>query len=360
MRGDLTGGNLAMEWTMRSAVCVAALAGAACFGAVAPAQAQEVTLKLHHLLGPTAPAQTAFFEPWIQRVEEQSNGRIKVEIYPSMTLGGSPPQLISQLRDGVVDLIWTVTAYTPGQFPRTEVFELPFVHTNNAVATNLAIQDLYDEWLAEEYQDVHPILIHVHAGNAVHTINTPIRKPEDLRGLKIRTPSRTGSFVLEALGANPVGMPVPQLPQALSKGVVDGTTIPFEISLPLKIHELVNYDAEFEDGTRLGTAVFLYGMNKAKYESLPDDLKAVIDQNSGANIAAEIGQVWMDVEEPGLQAAKDAGNEIILWPNADKPQWQEAVQPAIDRWLAEMADAGIDGQALLEAATAAVKAHSDQ
>jgi TRAP-type C4-dicarboxylate transport system substrate-binding protein len=348
-----------MNMTVRSVAVLAAVSGAAWLGAN-PASAQEVTLKLHHFLGPAAPAQRAFFEPWAQRVQEQSDGRIKVEIYPSMTLGGSPPQLISQLRDGVVDIIWTVTSYTPGQFPRTEVFELPFVHTNSAVATNLAIQDLYEEWLAEEYQDVHPILIHVHAGNALHTIDKPVRKPADLQGMKIRTPSRTGSFMLEALGASPVGMPVPQLPQALSKKVVDGTTIPFEVSLPLKIHELVNYDHEFEDGTRLGTAVFLYGMNKARYESLPEDLKAVIDRNSGANIAEEIGQVWMEVEEPGLRAAIDDGNEIIRWPVDQKADWQAAVQPAIDRWVAEVTDAGIDGQALLEAATEAVQAHANQ
>src|SRR5687767_9507971 len=182
-----------------------ALVGAAWLGAAA-AQAQEVTLKVHHFIGPTAPTQTRMVGPWAEAVQQQSGGRIKVEMYPSMTLGGSPPQLISQLRDGVVDLVWTLPGYTPGQFPRTEVFELPFVHTNDAVATNLAIQDLYDEWLAEEYQDVHPILIHVHAGNALHTIDTPVRKPADLAGLKIRTPSRTGSFVLEALGASPVGM----------------------------------------------------------------------------------------------------------------------------------------------------------
>jgi TRAP-type C4-dicarboxylate transport system substrate-binding protein len=348
-----------MTMTIRSAALIAALSGVAWLGA-GFASAQEVTLKLHHFLGPTAPAQRAFFEPWAQRVQEQSDGRIKVEIYPSMTLGGSPPQLISQLRDGVVDIIWTVTSYTAGQFPRTEVFELPFVHGGDAVATNLAIQDLYDEWLAEEFQDVHPILIHVHAGNALHTIDKPVRKPDDLQGLKIRTPSRTGSFMLEALGASPVGMPVPQLPQALSKKVVDGTTIPFEVSLPLKIHELVGYHMEFEDGTRLGTAVFLYGMNKARYESLPDDLKSVIDQNSGANIAEEIGQVWMDVEAPGREAAIEAGNEFIKWPVADKPEWQAAVQPAIDRWKTEVTGAGIDGQALLEAATEAVQAHANQ
>ncbi|HEX6141073.1 MAG TPA: TRAP transporter substrate-binding protein [Geminicoccaceae bacterium] len=329
--------------------CVAGWA----FGA---ANAQEVTLKLHHFLGPTAPAQVSFFEPWAERIGEQSNGRIAVEIYPSMTLGGKPPQLISQLRDGVVDIVWTVTGYTAGQFPRTEVFELPFVHQNDAVATNLAIQELYDEWLAEEYQDVHPILIHVHAGNALHMVDTPVEKPADMQGKKIRTPSRTGSFVLEALGASPVAMPVPELPQALSKKVVDGTTIPFEVSLPLKVHELVKYHHEFEDGTRLGTAVFLFGMNKNTYESLPDDLKQVIDDNSGANIAEQIGQVWMDVEQPGLEAAQTAGNEIIRWSNEDKEAWQEAVQPAIDRWVEEVTGQGIDGQALLDAARSAVEA----
>jgi len=98
-------------------------------------------------------------------------------------------------------------------------------------------------------------------------------------------------------------------------------------------------------------------MNKARYESLPDDLKQVIDDNSGANIARQIGQVWMDVEGPGRRAAMEAGNEFIDWPVADKPEWQAAIQPAIERWVAEVTDAGIDGQALLEAATAAVEAH---
>ena len=340
---------------MRDIATAAAALVALAIGTAGPAGAQDVTFKLHHFLGPTAPAQVSFFEPWAEQIKEQSDGRIAVEIYPSMTLGGKPPQLISQLRDGVVDIVWTVTGYTAGQFPRTEVFELPFVHQNDAVATNLAIQDLFDEWLAEEYQDVHPILIHVHAGNALHMVDTPVAQPADMQGKKIRTPSRTGSFVLEALDASPVAMPVPELPQALSKKVVDGTTIPFEVSLPLKVHELVDYHHEFEDGTRLGTAVFLFAMNKDTYEGLPDDLKKVIDDNSGANIAKQIGQVWMDVEQPGIEAAETAGNEIRRWPDDDKQAWQDAVQPAIERWVEEVSGQDIDGAGLLDAARQAVE-----
>jgi TRAP-type C4-dicarboxylate transport system substrate-binding protein len=100
----------------------------------------EVTLKLHHFLGPKSPAQVKMLQPWAQAIQDESKGRIKIDIYPSMSLGGTPPELVRQARDGVVDIIWTVNGYTPGQFPRTEVFELPNVYLNDTVATNLAMR----------------------------------------------------------------------------------------------------------------------------------------------------------------------------------------------------------------------------
>ena len=117
----------------------------------AGAMAAEYTLKLHHLLGPKAPAHSKMLVPWAKKIEQASNGRVKIDIYPAMSLGGKPPQLIRQVRDGVVDLVWTVNGYTPGLFPRTEVFELPFIHTNNPAATNLAMREMFEADLAEEY-----------------------------------------------------------------------------------------------------------------------------------------------------------------------------------------------------------------
>jgi len=90
-------------------------------------------------------------EPWAKQIEEKTGGRVKIDIYPAMSLGGKPPQLIKQARDGVVDIVWTVNGYTPGLFPQTEVFELPFIHTNDPRATNLAMREMFDEYLAEEY-----------------------------------------------------------------------------------------------------------------------------------------------------------------------------------------------------------------
>tara|TARA_R110002072_G_scaffold22507_9_gene78975 strand:- start:739 stop:1782 length:1044 start_codon:yes stop_codon:yes gene_type:complete len=326
----------------------------------ATAQAAEVTLKIHHFLPPKAVAQTKLLEPWAKRVEAQSNGRITVEIYPSMTLGGKPPQLYKQVRDGVVDLVWTVAGYTAGTFPRTEVFELPFVHVNNAVATNLAIQEMMADELADDFKDIKPILVHVHSGQAVFTVDTPVRSPDDLKGKKIRIPSRTGGWMLEELGANPVGMPVPQLPPALSKKVVDGAMIPFEVALPLKVPELTKYATEGPNGERFGTAVFIFGMNRGKYEALPDDLKAVIDANSGINIAGEIGDVWNAAEEPGKAAMLARGNEIIKLTPQELEVFRTRLEKVNQRWVAEATANGIDGQALLDKARATIKKYSAQ
>jgi TRAP-type C4-dicarboxylate transport system substrate-binding protein len=321
------------------------------------AQEPEVTLTVHHFIGPKAPTHAKFVEPWARRIEEQSEGRIKVEIYPSMSLGGAPPELYSQVRDGVADIVWTLPGYTPGVFPRTEVFELPTVHRGSAEATSLAIQDVFD-LIAPDFEDVHPILIYAHAGQALHMVDKPIHKVEDLAGLKLRIPSRTGAMLIEAWDAQPVGMPVPELPQALSKGVVDGALVPYEIVLPLKVHELTNYSIEGPNGQRFGTSVFAFVMNKERYESLPDDLKAIIDANSGAAIAGEFGAVWDDVEKPGKEATIASGSEMIVLDEEAMIGFDERSQEVEEHWLADMDAQGIDGQELLDAAKAAVASHS--
>lgn len=318
------------------------------------ARAQEVSLKLHHLLGPKAPAQTKMLEPWAKRVMDDSGGRIKIEIYPSMSLGGAPPQLISQVRDGVVDIIWTVNGYTPELFPRTEVFELPGVYVNDTIATNLAMRELFNDYLAEEYAGVHVITLHVHAGQGIQMRDTPVRSPADLAGKKMRIPTRTGAWIIEALGATPVGMPVPDLPQALSTGAVDGALIPWEIIPPLKIQELTQYQIEGPDRERFGTTTFQISMNQGVWESLPDDLKAVVDKNSGEDFAREVGQIWRDSEEGGIAVALKDGNELITLTEDEMQAFRTAMEPVVKRWVDEVTAKGIDGQGLVDAARAAI------
>jgi TRAP-type C4-dicarboxylate transport system substrate-binding protein len=325
-------------------VAAAALAGTA--------GAQEVTLRIHHFLSADAPIQKGVLEPWEKMVEEQSDGRIDVQIYPAMQLGGKPPQLFDQARDGIVDISWTLLGYTPGRFPVSEAFELPFL-AGTATETTMALQEYQAKYMGEELAEVHPLLIHAPAAYKIHTRDKPVESMEDLQGLKIRAPSRTMTDGLNALGATAVGMPVPEVPQALTTGVIDGAVIPWEVFGSLRIETMATDHTEFgQENGGMSTSVMALVMNRAKYDSLPDDLKTVIDENSGAALAALAGAAFDRAEAEERQKAIDAGGTVYTIPEADIAAWQEASQPVIDAWVASIDDAGLDGQAMLDDARA--------
>lgn len=321
------------------------------------AVAAEVELKIHHFLPPPSTAHSQFIQPWADKVMKESNGRIDIKIYPAMQLGGKPPQLFDQVRDGVADIVWTVPGYTRGRFPLTEVFELPFV-AGTAEATSQASWDFYQKYMQDEYKDVHPILIHTHAPGQFHMRDKPINTLADLQNMKVRAPTRTINEALNILGATPVGMPVPAVPQALSKGVVDGAMLPYEVTLPLKVHELVKYHTDFGGDQGIYTTVFLFGMNKAKYDSLPVDLKQVIDNNSGLALAKQIGAVWDQADNPGREAAKKAGNQFNTIEGEELARWKQASQPVVDNWIKAMDEQGLNGRQMYEDAKALVTKYS--
>lgn len=319
--------------------------------------AAEVELKIHHFLPPSSTAHSQFIQPWADKVMKESNGRIEIKIYPAMQLGGKPPQLFDQARDGVADIVWTVPGYTRGRFPLTEVFELPFV-AGTAEATSQAAWEFYQQHMQAEYRSIHPILIHTHAPGQFHMRDKPIRTLEDLQDSKVRAPTRTINEALKLLGATPVGMPVPAVPQALSKGVVDGTVLPYEVTLPLKVHELVKYHSEFGGEQGIYTTVFLFGMNKARYDSLPADLKQVIDNNSGLALARQIGAIWDQADNPGREAARQAGNQFNTIEGDELERWKQAAQPVVENWIKAMDKRGLDGRQLYEEAKALVTKYS--
>ena len=322
------------------------------------AQAQEFTLTVHHFLSPNSVTHTRMIEPWAQEVEERSDGRIEVKIFPSMSLGGKPPELYRQARDGTADIVWTLIGYTPGVFPRTEVFELPNVHTGDARATNLAIQDNFDR-IAADFEAVKPLLVHVHSGNALHLRETEVTKPADVKGLKLRTPSRTGAWMIESWGAEPVGMPVPALPQAMSKGTVDGALIPFEILTPLKLHQLTDFSVEGADGNRFGTSVFLYAMNQERYQELPADLQKIIDETTDRAFAERMGELWNSVEQTGKDLQRESGGKVIQLTDEQTRAFNEITQSVTQRWIDQAKERGIAGEALVEAAKQAIAKHED-
>lgn len=319
--------------------------------------AAEITLKLHHFIGPKAPAHAKMLVPWADRINKASNGRVEIKIYPSMTLGGKPPQLPRQVRDGVVDMAWFVNGYASGLFPRTEVFELPGVHQGQSAATNQAMAEMFQEHLSAEYKGMKPIFLHVHAGQAIHMVDKEVRKPADLKGLKMRIPSRTGAWVLESLGANPVKTSVPELPLALSKKVVDGALIPFEIIPPLKIQQQTQYQIEGPGGKRLGTTTFQLAMNQKVWDNLPADIQKVFTETSGPAWQSEVGEIWDSSEIGGINVAVKAGNKHIQLTEAEWSKFEEKTAMVVERWIDEVGDKGIDGRKLYDTAVASVKKH---
>ena len=341
---------------LKRRTAVAVMGAVALASLATTAAAQTVTLRLHQFLPPQAVIPAKALVPWAQKVEADSGGRIKVQLFHAMQLGGAPPQLFDQARDGVVDLTWTVLGYTPGRFPKTEVFELPFM-IGAPEASSRAIQEYVEKYAADEFKDVKLIAVHTHGPGLFHT-KAPVTGLESLRGMKIRGGSRIINNMLTKLGATPVGMPVPGVTEALSKGVIDGTTIPWEVTPSLKVTELVKNHTTFAGKEGLYTQTFAFSMNKASYDKLPPDLKAVIDKNSGIETAAMFGRAMDEGDKVGREIAEKAKNNIVALDMAETQRWRRTAASVETDWINEVKGKGIDGAKLAAEARALISKHS--
>ena len=317
------------------------------------ASAQTITLKLHHFLPPSSTAHINFMMPWCKKIEDQSAGRMKCQIYPSMQMGGTPAQLFDQVKDGVADIVWTVPGYQAGRFPITEVFELPFIIYSSENASrglwNYAIKNAMSD-----YKGVKPILFHVHDGSLMHTTKKQIKTLEDFKGLRVRAPTRQSTKMVAALGATPVPMPLPQAAEALSKGVIDGAMIPWEVVPAMKFQEITKFHTEVPAGAaQMSNTVFILAMNQVKYDGLPADLKKIIDANSGADPSAWVGKIFAEDAHPGRKSAEVRKNTFYTLPAAELQRWEKATTVVTDEWVKDMIAKGLDGKRLLEEARAA-------
>ncbi len=326
---------------------------------VAGAAQEVVTLKIAHPLPASSNPHQKLLVPWCDKINKESGGRLKCQIYPSMQLGGTPSQLFEQVRDGVADMVWTIPTYQAGRFTKSEVFELPFMVKSSEKASQ-AMWEYIQKNALDEFKGTKLIFTHLHDGSQLHFGSRSVKILADMKGLKLRAPTRIGSRTLSALGAVPVQMPAPAVPESIAKGVVDGASFPWEVTTAFKIQEICKTTTETAPHhAKHSNAIFALMMNPARYNSLSPELKKVIDNNSGLSTSKWAGTNADSWTAPARKIARDRHNTINVLSDAEYARWVKATEAVNADWIKEVNAKGGNGNALLNDAKTLLKKYND-
>ncbi len=323
------------------------------------AGAAENQLRLVHFMPETSVQQRLFFLPWARRIEEASQGRLRINVLPAMGGLGKPPELLGKVEQGEIDIAWTVAGYTAGRFPKLAVFELPWIVSSRAAVTSMALQEFYETYARDELANVHVLAVFCHSSGIIMSREREITHPADLQGLKIRSPSAQIALMLSSFGAEPQLMPAPAVAQELDNGKLDGALFPYEVVPTFHLERRVKTISEFAGDRGLFTSVFLLIMSQKSYDALPPDLRKVVDANSGMALAAELGRLWDDIETVGRDAFEEGGGRVTFIKGKNYDEWYRRTQPSIDAWIKQQRDKGVDGELLLQSAKALVNKYSN-
>ncbi|AMN67807.1 TRAP transporter substrate-binding protein [Psychrobacter sp. P11G5] len=314
------------------------------------ASSQETTiLRFSHFYPSTSDINEQIFEPWAKKIEADSNGRLKVEVYPSATISKVDTAYESAVK-GTIDIGSQVQGYTSGRFPLSQIAELPGL-SNSSTQTGCMLQTLYDNGtIASEYEDSHLLFMFATGPGTLHSTNKLIKTPEDMRGMRIRRPSAVAGDIIESMGASPVGLPANDIYTSLQRGVVDGLSFPWEAMATFKLDELTKYHTNMP----FYSSALMVTMNKDKYEGLPEDLKQVIDDNSGMTLSKKVGAMWDKTYSVQLQAARDKGDEVIdILDPLNDPDWKGPLEKGTQKYLDDVNALGLDADGVYEKAKAA-------
>lgn len=301
-------------------------------------QASEVNLRFAHFMPQNSWQNEKMFNAWKDAVETQSDNRISVTVFPAQTLGKAPAGYDNAVK-GIADISWTVQGYTAGRFPLSQVLELPGLFETGAVGS-CAFQKLYNSGvLDKEYEETKVLYVHTHSPGHLHTKDKTVTSLSDMKGLKIRRPTDVIGGLISELGAEPIGMPAPTIYQSVQRGVIDGYMLPWSAVNSFRAYEVSKQHLEFG----FYSLAFVTTMNKNTYNKLPDDLKKVIDDNSGMGWAVNAGQGYDDADIVGLEKIKSTGGVINQLSEEEKKEWQAVADKVSASYIAKLDDMGLPG-----------------
>jgi TRAP-type C4-dicarboxylate transport system substrate-binding protein len=324
---------------------IALILGAAILAGVAmPSWAQE--LRLSTFVPPVHVIYREILIPWAQEVAKATNGEVKVTLYPSMQLGGKPPDLFRQAQDGVVDIVFTLPGYTSPAFPRTQMIELPGLKPDGLAATNM-MWDLLDPYLLPEYEGTKVIALWGAEDAGLMTRAKPIRSLDDIKGLRMRAPSAAQAKQLEVMGAVPIAMPITELYPGLERGVIDGAMVPFSVILDFRLGEVAK--TYTIPGPLFGRSSFLVAMNKKKYDSLSPKARAAIDRLSGRDLSLEATKVYLRRTAEGVASVRGKA-QVIELSAEEQNRIRALLRPIVADWIRESEAKGIPAREMLKRA----------
>lgn len=306
---------------------------------------KSVELKMSHFMSSKHIQHTDVMQPFAQKVEEETNGRVKITIYPGGALG-RPPQQYESAERGMVDIAFGLHGYTPGKFPLTSVVELPFM-VPSAKVGSLMLWDLYKKFPAirAEHKDVKVLWLWTHDTGQILS-NKPIQKIEDLKGMKLRCPSATQKNLIEQLGATPVMMPISELYESLQKGVVEGTVIPASAIYDFKLDQVAN-------NLTIGdfyVSTFFMAMNQDSWKKLSKKDQNIIQELIGREMALKAGRAYDKAGKMGLEVCKKANIQVYKLDKDQHKKWENNVSEVHKQWINEMENKGLPGEKIYKEA----------
>jgi len=280
---------------------------------------------------PPTHGQTKAAMAWAKEIEQRTDNKVQISVFAGGTLTKAP-QCYSGTVKGISDLGFSLFAYTRGRFPVMAAVDLPMGYPNGKVASRVA-QEFAKTFNPKELSDVKVLYLHAHGPGLLHT-KKPVKKLEDIKGMKIRATGLSAKIV-KALGGVPVAMPQGGTYESLKKGVVEGTFGPMEVLKGWKQAEVIKYTTEcYSIGY---TTTFFVVMNLDKWNALPTDIKKIFDEVSDKYTDVH-GKVWDSTDQEGRKYTQSLGNEIISLSDEESARWRKAAEPVINDYIANTPD----------------------
>lgn len=316
-----------MRTTLKG-LTAAGVAAAVLAGAAGATTAQARDLKMAFFTSPKHHVWAKLMTPWGNGIAAANVG-LKVVGFPGGQIGGKPPGAFKRVVNGIADIEFGLQGYTSTVFPKTMVVEIPLQWGSPSEATT-AMWKIFDKHLSSEYARVEVLGLWTTDVPVLMT-NKVVRTPDDLKGLKLRTPSRDQAAIIKGLGAIPVGMPMPQTYSAIEKGVVDGALVGISTVNSFKLAEVVK---NFIVDLPMGYSPQMMVMNKKTYAGLSAEQKKAVDAQRGLPLSLKGARLYEAARAAGIKTVRTRDDTSITELSAaDKAAWTARFKTIVDDWV---------------------------